>query len=78
MTPRDFIDYCLLKTGAYEDYPFGLEVTIIKVEGKIFAQFFKLDGKDTATFNADILMSEFYRAQYPNTVVRGWHCPPVQ
>ena len=78
MTPRDFIDYCLAKTGACEDYPFGLEVTVIKVDGKIFAKFFKLDGKDTATFNADRLMSEFYRAQYPNVVVRGWHCPPVQ
>lgn len=69
MTPRDFIDYCLLKTGACEDYPFGLEVTVIKVDGKIFAQFFKLNGKDTATFNADRLMSEFYIAQYPNVVV---------
>lgn len=78
MNSREFIDYCLAKTGAYDDYPFGLECTIIKVEGKIFAQFFQLNGKDMATFNADRLTSEFYRKQYPNIVVRGWHCPPVQ
>lgn len=71
MTPLDFKDYCFEKTCAYNNYPFGLEITIIKVEGKIFAQFFKLDGKDMATFNADRLTSEFYIAQYPNIVVRG-------
>jgi len=78
MTTRDFIKYCLSKKGAYEDYPFGLDIIVIKVAGKIFAQFFQLNGKDTATFNADRLTSEFYRKQYPDIVVRGWHCPPVQ
>lgn len=78
MTPIDAINYCLSKSGAYEDYPFGLDVTVIKVKGRIFAQFFQLNAKDMATFNCDRLSGEFYRAQYPNIVVRGYHCPPVQ
>lgn len=78
MEPQDFIAYCLSKSGAYEDYPFGDEVTVIKVKGKIFAQFFKLKGRNTATFNCDRLTGEFYRKLYPDIVVRGWHCPPVQ
>lgn len=31
-----------------------------------------------ATFNCDRLTGEFYRQQYPDIVVRGYHCPPVQ
>jgi hypothetical protein len=23
-------------------------------------------------------MADFYRQAYPGSVVRGWHCPPVQ
>lgn len=78
MIPQDFIKYCLNKNGAYDDYPFGLETTVIKVKGKIFAQFFKLQGRDMATFNCDRLYGEFYRNLYPGAVVRGYHCPPVQ
>lgn len=78
MTPEDCISYCLTKNGAYDDYTFGLEITIIKVKGKIFAQFFQLKGENMATFNCDMLMGELYRKQYPDIVVRGWHCPPVQ
>lgn len=78
MTSIEAIAYCLNKNGAYDDYPFGLDVTVIKVKGKIFAQFFQLNGRDMATFNCDRLTGEFYRAQYPDIVVRGYHCPPVQ
>ena len=78
MTPQKAIKYCLGKKGAYEDYPFGLDITIIKVKGKIFAQFFQLGGRDMATFNCDRLTGELYRQQYPDIVVRGYHCPPVQ
>lgn len=78
MTPQEGIEYCLTKNSAYEDYPFGLDYTVIKIRGKIFAQFFKLKGRDMATFNCDRLTGEFYRKLYPDVVVRGYHCPPVQ
>lgn len=78
MGTDDFIDYCLKKAGAYKDFPFGKDVTIIKVEKKIFAQFFTLKGIPSCTLNSDAITSDFYRNLYPNTIVRGYHCPPIQ
>lgn len=84
MTQRQAVDYCLTKKGAYLDFPFGPEVTIIKVgvpakrPGRIFAQVFMLKGRDTITLNCDQMTGMFYRRLYPDTVVRGYHCPPVQ
>lgn len=78
MTPEQLIEFCLQKNGAYIDHPFGLDSTIIKVEKKIFAQFFQLNGEDKITLNCDMMTGQFYRQLYPGTVVRGYHCPPVQ
>ena len=83
MTLQDMIDYCLKKKGAYLDFPFGPEFTIIKVKapsdekGRIFAQIFELKGAPFTTFNCTAEMGLFYREKYPGKVVRGWHCPPV-
>lgn len=78
MTSEQLIEFCLKKNGAYIDHPFGLDSTIIKVEKRIFAQFFQLNGEDKITLNCDMMTGQFYRQLYPGTVVRGWHCPPVQ
>ena len=78
MTYSDLLDFCLSKPGAYIDHPFGPESDIIKVEGKIFAQLFILNGKETATLNCERMTGEFYRKLYPGVIVRGYHCPPVQ
>ncbi|MGN0570173.1 MAG: MmcQ/YjbR family DNA-binding protein [Candidatus Fimenecus sp.] len=78
VTPNELIEYCLKKRGAYIDYPFGPDVTIIKVEKRIFAQFFQLKGIDTITLNCDMMTGQFYRQIFPEKVVRGYHCPPVQ
>ncbi len=78
MTTEDWIAYCLTKSGAYIDHPFGLDSTILKVEKRIFAQFFQLKGQETVTLNCDAASGQFYRQMYPNVVVRGYHCPPVQ
>lgn len=78
MTSEQLIDFCLRKNGAYIDHPFGPDSTIIKVEKRIFAQFFQLNGEDKITLNCDMMTGQFYRQLYPDTVVRGWHCPPVQ
>jgi len=77
-------EYCLLKPGAYPDRPFGPEVEVVKVKapsmekGRIFAQLFMLRGEPKVTLNCDIMTGELYRAVYPETVTRGYHCPPVQ
>jgi predicted DNA-binding protein (MmcQ/YjbR family) len=60
------------------EFPFGPDVTIIKVRKRIFAQVFYLKGKPMATFNCDMMTGEFYRDIYPDTVTRGYHCPPIQ
>ena len=83
MTVQQILDYCLSKTGAYIDFPFGVEVTVVKLKsesqekGRIFTQLFKLKGEPKATFNCDMMTGEFYRQLYPSAVTRGYHCPPV-
>lgn len=78
LTPEKLISYCLAKPGAYLDHPFGPESDIIKVEKRIFAQFFGLKGVDCLTLNCDMMTGQFYRGMFPGVVVRGYHCPPVQ
>jgi len=84
MTQQEILDICLSMPGAYVDYPFGPDSTIVKVKapsqerGRIFAQLFELHGEPKATFNCDRMTGEFYRGLYPGAVVRGYHCPPVQ
>ena len=78
MTPEQGIAYCLQKSGAYIDHPFGPKSTMIKVEKKIFAQFFILRGVESVTLNCEKMQGDFYRQLFPGVVVRGYHCPPVQ
>ena len=78
MTYSELLNYCLSKSGAYIDHPFGPEIDIIKVEGKIFAQLFVLQGVETATLNCERMTGDFYRQLFQGIVVRGYHCPAVQ
>lgn len=78
MTHKDILDYCLTKKGAYTDFPFGEDVTVVKVKKRIFVQLFYLKSVPMLTFNGDIPTGEFYRTAYPEAVKRGYHCPPVQ
>lgn len=84
MTHAEIIDYCLKKPGAYIDYPFDPIFPVVKVKapsqerGRIFAQPFMLRGEPKVTLNCTPASAEFYRSVYPGSVVRGWHCPPVQ
>lgn len=66
------------KNGTYVDHPFGPDSEIIKVENKIFAQLFQLKGIDKITLKCDAMTGQFYRQMFPDVVVRGYHCPPVQ
>ena len=78
MTHDEILKYCLTKKGAYEDHPFGEGSTVVKVEKRIFAQLFFLNGVPMLTFNGDAMTGDFYRSTYPDDVKRGYHCPPVQ
>ena len=37
MSPAELRSWCLAHTGAVEDFPFGAEVSVFKVGGKMFA-----------------------------------------
>lgn len=78
MKVEDIKEYCLSKHGAYETFPFGDVPICYKLNGKIFAQLYpcEWDFKITLKCTADV--GDFYRQVYPNKIVRGYHCPPVQ
>jgi len=84
LSHREIVDYCLCKQGAYVDFPFGPDCLVIKVKapsqekGRIFAQIFMLRGEPKLTLNCTPESAEFYRKVYPNSVTRGFHCPPIQ
>jgi predicted DNA-binding protein (MmcQ/YjbR family) len=84
MTLSEIETYYLTKTGAYLDWPFGPEFSVVKVKaiaqekGRIFAQPFVLRGEPKVTLNCDRMTGEFYRTVYPDSVTRGYHCPPIQ
>jgi predicted DNA-binding protein (MmcQ/YjbR family) len=84
MEADTLLDYCLAKPGAYLDYPFGVEVSVVKVKapsqtsGKIFAQVATIHAVPSTTLSCDPATAVLYRQLYPDVVVRGYHCPPVQ
>lgn len=75
---EELIQYCCKKKKAYIDYPFGKEPICIKVNKKIFAEIYPQDNNYKITLKCEPILAEFFRSQYPNVVVRGYHCPPVQ
>ncbi len=75
------VDYCLSKEGAYLDFPFGPNYVTIKVKSsknRIFAEIFMLNNELKLTFSTDEMTAQFLRSTYPQVIVNGWHCPPVQ
>jgi predicted DNA-binding protein (MmcQ/YjbR family) len=78
MNADEIIAYCLNNKNAYIDYPFGDTPICVKVQNKIFAQVYPNPNDFKITLKCDPMFGDFYRQMYPNTVVRGYHCPPVQ
>lgn len=78
MTVEDIMEYCKNKHKAIETFPFGDVPICYKLNGKIFAQLYpyEYDYKITLKCTADA--GQFYRMAYPEKVVRGYHCLPVQ
>lgn len=78
MKAEDIMVYCLSKYKAYETYPFGDVPICYKLNNKIFAQLYPYEHDYKITLKCTADMSDFYRQMYPDIVVRGYHCPPVQ
>ncbi len=69
-------EYCLKKHRAYEDFPFGDIPICYKLNGKIFAQLYPNTNDFKITLKCTYDDGQFYRAVFPEKVVRGYHCPP--
>lgn len=78
MNAEDIMAYCLSKHKAYETYPFGDVPICYKLNNKIFAQLYPYENNYKITLKCTADMDDFYRQMYPDIVVRGYHCPPVQ
>lgn len=78
MKSEEILKYCLSKPGAYLDYPFGDIPICVKVDGKIFMELYPNPTDYKITLRCEAMLADFYRQQYPNNIVRGYHCPPVQ
>ncbi|GGH20789.1 hypothetical protein GCM10008013_18340 [Paenibacillus segetis] len=69
----NIIEYCLMKTGATKDYPFGPDPLVIKVAGKMFALIF--ENKENYSYinlKCDPMIAENLREQHEN-VRPGYH-----
>ncbi|BCN29092.1 GNAT family N-acetyltransferase [Anaeromicropila herbilytica] len=71
-------EYCLKQPGAYESRPFGTFPICYRVMGKIFAQFNPQKDFYKITLKCEPEKADMYRQLYPEIIVRGYHCPPVQ
>ena len=73
MTPNALRKLCLSFPGAYEDFPFGPESSVFKVEGKLFA----ISALDRSPLNVSLKcepeLAEELRSGYPDTVLPGYH-----
>ena len=78
MTTDEIIDYCLSKSSAYIAFPFGELPICVKVGNRLFAQIYPKTEDNKITLNCDKMTGIVFRNKYPGTVVRGYHCPPIQ
>jgi len=57
-------DYCLSKPGAEQDYPYGPDLTVFKVGGKVFATIYRKDGIIRYGMKCEPVLAELLRGQY--------------
>ena len=71
MTRDDALAFCLAQPGAEETYPFGDEVVVCKVGGKMFA-LVSLGDDAQLSLKCDPVLAEQLRTRYV-AVVAGYH-----
>jgi predicted DNA-binding protein (MmcQ/YjbR family) len=72
MTLESLRAYLLKKKGAYEDFPFGPEVMVFKVRGKMFALVFLEGSPLSMNLKCDPDLAKHLRGFY-NAVRPGYH-----
>lgn len=73
MTPRALRKLCLGFPGAFEDFPFGPESSVFKVEGKLFAISALAGSPLKVSLKCEPELAEQLRASYPDAVLPGYH-----
>lgn len=78
MTLPELMEKALTLPAACQESPFGPESVCVRLgeHGRIFASFMPMPG--WVSFKCEPNQGMDWRQQYPGTVRRGWHCPPVQ
>jgi predicted DNA-binding protein (MmcQ/YjbR family) len=73
VTARELRKLCLGFPGAYEDFPFGPETSVFKVEGKLFAISALASTPLKVSLKCEPELAEELRSSYPEAVVPGYH-----
>jgi predicted DNA-binding protein (MmcQ/YjbR family) len=71
MNIEEVRDYCLLKSGAEETFPFGESTSVMKVGGKIFA-LINLEGLASVNLKCDPIKAVELRESFPS-IMPGYH-----
>jgi predicted DNA-binding protein (MmcQ/YjbR family) len=73
VSPHALRKLCLSFPGAYEDFPFGPETSVFRVEKKLFA-LTALERKPLkVNLKCEPELAESLRRSYPGLVLPGWH-----
>ena len=64
---------CLSFPGTYEDFPFGPNASVFKVEGKMFAISLLKSSPLTVSLKCEPELAEQLRGSYPDAVTPGYH-----
>lgn len=67
-----FYDYCLTKPGSSHDFPFGPDVSVFRVAGKMFALCNPHQEPLKINLKCEPLLAELLRDKY-TAVAPGWH-----
>jgi predicted DNA-binding protein (MmcQ/YjbR family) len=72
MNRNELRDYCLSMTGAVEEFPFGVDVAVFKVKGKMFALLPVVADPMTISLKSDPIEAVMLREMY-QSVQPGYH-----
>jgi predicted DNA-binding protein (MmcQ/YjbR family) len=73
VTARALRKLCLGFPGATEDFPFGPDTSVFRVEGKLFALSWLARSPLKVNLKCEPELAESLRASYPDEVTPGYH-----
>lgn len=78
MNMQELMELALQMPAACAENPFGADSVCIRIgaHGPIFLNLMPCNS--WASFRCEPAQGMVWRSEFPGTVRRGWHCPPVQ